>query len=163
MTPALACVFFQEQRDKEMMDTVILPLVGGVLIGAASALVMLYNGRIAGISGIVEGVIAPKRSGEHGELGWRVWFLAGLLVMGGVLMWLRPESFPAEMPRSTGAIAVAGLLVGFGTRLGSGCTSGHGVCGMSRFSVRSIVATATFMFAGGVTVAVIRHMLGGTI
>jgi len=147
-----------------MMDTVILPLTGGVLIGLASAMVMIWNGRIAGISGIVEGVISPRFADDKPvDFMWKTWFLVGLIVMGGILLIVRPESFPTTMPRSTVAIAIAGLLVGFGTRLGSGCTSGHGVCGMSRFSTRSIVATLTFMATGGITVAMIRHLLGGSV
>ena len=146
-----------------MMNTVYLPLLGGVMIGLASAIMMVWNGRIAGISGIVDGVISPLASRKSGDFGWKAWFLVGMLVMGGVLLIVRPESFPSAMPRSTGAIVVAGLLVGFGTRLGSGCTSGHGVCGMSRFSPRSIVATLTFIAVGMLVVAGIRHMLGGVI
>lgn len=145
------------------MNTVYLPLLGGVLIGLASAIMMMWNGRIAGISGIVDGVISPLSSRQSGEFGWKSWFFVGMLVMGGVLFIVRPESFPTAMPRSSTAIVVAGLLVGFGTRLGSGCTSGHGVCGMSRLSPRSIVATLTFMAVGMLVVAGVRHMFGGVI
>lgn len=138
---------------------VILPLVGGALIGAASIALMAFNGRIAGISGILGGVLSPTR----GDTVWRVWFLGGLAVGGLALSLLYPQAFPESVPRSLPALAAAGLLVGFGTRLGSGCTSGHGVCGMSRFSIRSIVATLTFIGAGAVSVFVVRHFFGGTI
>ena len=146
-----------------MMNTVYLPLLGGVLIGLASAIMMMWNGRIAGISGIVDGVISPLSSRQSGEFGWKSWFFVGMLVMGGVLFIVRPESFPTAMLCFFMVIVVVGLLVGFGTRLGSGCTSGHGVCGMSRLSPRSIVATLTFMAVGMLVVAGVRHMFGGVI
>lgn len=133
--------------------------IGGVLIGLSAAATMLFQGRIAGISGILGGLIAPER----GEIGWRLSFLLGLLA-GGVLLGLTmPAGFAVEVARSPVAIVVAGVLVGFGTRLGSGCTSGHGVCGISRFSRRSILATVTFMGTGAVTAAVVTNLLGGTL
>lgn len=141
------------------LETALLATAGGVLIGLSSAAMMVFNGRIAGISGIFNGVINPVR----GDFTWKFAFIFGMVVAGIAMFFVTPEAFPTELPRSTGAIIVAGLLVGFGTRLGSGCTSGHGVCGMSRFSPRSIVATLTFMFTGAVTVAIVRHLLGGTI
>lgn len=130
-------------------------LAGGLLIGLAAALFVLLNGRIAGISGIVGGLLRPVR----GDIVWRVAFLAGLvlapagyLLAGGRLA----GSVDADWP----LLLLAGLLVGVGTRYGAGCTSGHGVCGLSRLSPRSAVATLSFMAAGFATVFVLRHLLG---
>ena len=137
------------------VQTWITAAIGGGIIGLASALLLAFNGRIAGISGIAGGLISPTR----GEVSWRLMFLIGL-VGGGLLMaLLMPEAFTAS-PRSTFWVVAAGLLVGFGTRLGSGCTSGHGVCGLSRFSPRSLVATLTFIGAGMVTVALFNGFGG---
>jgi uncharacterized membrane protein YedE/YeeE len=128
-------------------------LGGGALIGLSSALLLLANGRIAGISGIVGGALAPRR----GDFGWRLAFVVGLI--GGAAMQLvMPERMSTAGMPSLGWVALAGLLVGFGTRLGSGCTSGHGVCGMSRGSPRSISATMTFMATAALTVFVARHL-----
>ncbi|MEJ7930817.1 YeeE/YedE family protein [Ramlibacter sp. AN1015] len=130
-------------------------LAGGVIIGIAAAMFILLNGRIAGISGVLGGLLKPVR----GDISWRAAFIAGLL--GAPLLY----ALFTEVPRPRidagylGLIA-AGLLVGIGTRYGSGCTSGHGVCGISRLSPRSLVATATFMLAGFVTVFVARHLIG---
>ncbi len=143
----------------DITQTVVLPSVGGALIGAAAAGMMLFNGRIAGISGILGGMLGSPTS----ELKWRAAFMLGLLAGGGLLLALYPQAFPTESIRSTPALIAAGLLVGFGTRLGSGCTSGHGVCGISRFSKRSILATVTFMFTGAVAVAIVRYAFGGVI
>lgn len=129
---------------------------GGALIGAAASILLLTNGRIAGISGIVGGCIAPACP----DRGWRAWFLAGLVGAGLVFALVRPAAFSSS-PVPLGAVAAAGLLVGFGTRLGGGCTSGHGVCGLGRRSVRSVVATVTFMMTGAATVFVVRHLIGG--
>ncbi len=129
-------------------------LVGGALIGLAAALLVLLNGRIAGISGVLGGLLAPVR----GDIGWRVAFVAGLL--GAPLAWALFAAWPtARIDAGTGTLVAAGLLVGVGTRYGSGCTSGHGVCGLSRLSPRSLVATLAFMGAGFVTVYVVRHLL----
>jgi uncharacterized membrane protein YedE/YeeE len=129
-------------------------LAGGVLIGLAAALLVLLNGRIAGISGVIGGLLAPAR----GDVAWRVAFVLGLVgapgVYGLVAAWPR-----LQVDASDGALVMAGLLVGVGTRYGSGCTSGHGVCGISRLSPRSLVATATFMGTGFATVFVLRHLL----
>lgn len=132
-------------------------LIGGALIGLATSLLMLLTGRIAGISGIFGGLLA--RNG--GDAGWRIAFIAGLIA-APLLAALagRPLPMPA-MPASLIVIAIGGLLVGVGTRMGSGCTSGHGVCGTARLSARSLAATAIFMIAAIVTVAVVRHGLGG--
>lgn len=141
------------------MSTILPPLIGGVLIGLASIMLMLFNGRIAGISGITGGLLAPKR----GDTAWRGAFVGGLIAGGIALRMFYPEAFPAEVKTSLPALVVAGLLVGIGTRMGSGCTSGHGVCGMSRLSPRSIVATLTFMATGMLTVAAVRHLFGGAL
>ncbi|WIM13601.1 YeeE/YedE family protein [Enhydrobacter sp.] len=132
-------------------------LLGGVLIGVASVLLMVLNGRIAGISGIVGGLLAPGTA----DKGWRIAFVVGLIA--APLLFALAGLSPAvpDMPASWLLIVAAGLLVGFGTRLGSGCTSGHGVCGIARFSPRSLVATAIFMAVAVATVAVVRHVLGG--
>ena len=131
-------------------------LTGGILLGIASAAFILLNGRVLGISGIVGGLLAPRRA----DIGWRLSFLLGLLLAPTALTLLAPDLIRA--PRiDAGALTLiaAGLLVGFGTRYGSGCTSGHGVCGLSRLSPRSLVATLAFMAAGFATVFVIRHLL----
>lgn len=132
-----------------------MSLAGGLLIGLATAMILLFNGRIAGISGIVGGLFHPVK----GEVMWRIAFVLGLIVASFVfgLMATLPE---VSVDAGTTTLIVAGLLVGVGTRYGSGCTSGHGVCGLSRGSLRSLIATAAFMLAGFVTVFVIRHLLG---
>jgi uncharacterized membrane protein YedE/YeeE len=129
-------------------------LTGGVLIGLASVALLLTLGRIAGISGIVAGLLRPIA----GDIGWRVAFVAG--VVAAPLAYPLWAPLPAlHIDASLPMLVAAGLLVGFGTRMGSGCTSGHGVCGLSRGSVRSLVATLAFMFAGIVTVFVARHVV----
>lgn len=130
---------------------------GGVLLGIASALFILANGRILGISGIVGGLLPPKL----GDAGWRIAFLAGMFAAPWVFLLLAPADF-ISAPRiqaNTITTVIAGLLVGIGTRYASGCTSGHGVCGLSRLSPRSLVATLSFMGAGFGTVLVVRHIL----
>jgi uncharacterized membrane protein YedE/YeeE len=129
-------------------------LAGGMLIGVAAAMLVLLSGRIAGISGIVGGLIAARR----GDLAWRFAFLGGLLVAPALVV-LAGKNLTVRIDASFALLAIAGLLVGLGTRYGSGCTSGHGVCGLSRLSPRSLVATAAFMGAGIVTVFVTRHIL----
>jgi uncharacterized membrane protein YedE/YeeE len=126
-------------------------LLGGMLLGLSASLLWRWGGRVAGISGILGGLVSPGREGR----GWRVQFLAGLAVGGLVLRLVRPAVF-ASAGRSLPVLVVAGLLVGFGARLGGGCTSGHGVCGLSRLSGRSLVATAVFVAAGMFTVLVTR-------
>ena len=129
-------------------------LAGGVLLGLASALFVLLNGRILGISGIVGGLLRPRA----GDMGWRLAFVLGMLVAPG-LYWLVVGPTQPRIDATWGMVVMAGLLVGVGTRYGSGCTSGHGVCGLSRMSPRSLVATLAFMGAGFVTVFLIRHAL----
>lgn len=130
-------------------------LAGGLLIGLAAVAFVLFNGRIAGISGILGGLL---RSSRH-DVAWRVAFLAGLVAapLAYVLVAPLPET---HIGAGDGALVGAGLLVGIGTRYGAGCTSGHGVCGLSRLSPRSLVATVSFMLAGFVTVYVLRHVIG---
>ena len=130
-------------------------LAGGLLIGLAASMLLLFSGRIAGISGIVGGLLRPRKS----DVAWRLAFVAGLLA--APLVFLMAAPLPqVQIDASTATLTVAGLLVGVGTRYGSGCTSGHGVCGLSRGSPRSIVATVSFMAAGFLTVYLIRHFLG---
>ncbi len=137
--------------------TPVPALIGGVMIGVAATALLLVNGRIAGISGIFGGLVPPAR----GDALWRLLFLAGLVA--GALPWrvFRPDDVVPAFDASLPVIALGGLLVGFGTRLGGGCTSGHGVCGIGRRSPRSIVATVAFMLTAGVTVFVARHVVGG--
>ncbi|MEN1939728.1 YeeE/YedE thiosulfate transporter family protein [Luteimonas sp. MJ174] len=139
-----------------MSTTWLMALAGGVLIGLAATLLLWLNGRIAGVSGILAGVVYPRR----GELAWRVAFLAGLVLAGGASIALLPgiatprEGFPPLL------LVAAGLLVGFGTSLGNGCTSGHGVCGLGRLSLRSMVAVPTFMATAVATTWIVRHAGG---
>ena len=136
--------------------TPLSAMLGGLLIGAAATLMLWTNGRIAGISGILGGVLVPKKT----DMLWRVCFLSGLLLgpLGYVIV--AGEELDIEIQASPMLTIVAGLAVGFGTRLGSGCTSGHGICGISRFSARSLAATLVFMSSGIATVYVARHLLG---
>jgi uncharacterized membrane protein YedE/YeeE len=130
-------------------------LSGGLMLGLASAFFILINGRILGISGILGGLLIPRR----GDVGWRISFLLGIAAAPLALSAIVPSGF-IQAPRIDAGfvvIVLAGLLVGFGTRYGSGCTSGHGVCGLSRMSLRSLLATLTFMATGFLTVFVIRH------
>ncbi len=130
-------------------------LAGGLLIGVATAMFLLFNGRVAGISGILGGLLRPKA----GDIGWRLAFVLGLL--GAPLVYGLAAPLPSvHIDADTASLIVAGLLVGVGTRYGSGCTSGHGVCGLSRLSPRSMVAVASFMLAGFVTVFLVRHLIG---
>ena len=131
-------------------------LFGGVLIGISAAMLVLLNGRVAGVSGIVGSLLRPT----PGDVAWRVAFIVGLL---SATLLATIVGRPPTITVSAGypLLVVAGLLVGFGTRLGGGCTSGHGVCGISRFSMRSVVATVVFMVAGFVAVYVVRHVFAG--
>jgi uncharacterized membrane protein YedE/YeeE len=129
-----------------------LALAGGALIGLAAALLLATNGRIAGISGILGGALEP----QAGELSWRLAFLGGLLSAGLVAGFLFPARVSLDGAPGLVLVALAGLLVGFGTRLGNGCTSGHGVCGIGRGSKRSVAATLTFMLVAALTVLLAR-------
>jgi len=132
-------------------------IVGGLLIGLAVAGLWLFNGRAAGISGIFGGVLELERP----DLPWRGAFIGGLALGGLVLSRIEPRLFAWDAPHSSALVVASGLLVGFGTRLGGGCTSGHGLCGISRLSPRSVVATLVFMALGMVAVFVARQAMGG--
>ena len=144
-----------------MSQDILSALIGGALIGLAATLLLRLNGRIAGISGILENsIFEPK---DKSSL-WKIIFIAGLLIGGLLLKFFAPGLLVSTLDQPFWFPVLGGLLVGFGTRLGSGCTSGHGVCGISRLSVRSIIATISFMLSGFFIVALIRHILqlGGT-
>ena len=126
------------------------------MIGLSAAALLVFNGRIAGISGILGGLINGAE-----DRAWRGAFVLGLLGAGFLLRWFAPQSLPGSALNSIPALIVAGILVGFGTRMGGGCTSGHGVCGMSRLSTRSLLATGIFMSSAIITVGIIRHVFGG--
>ena len=136
--------------------TPVSAFAGGLLIGAAASLLLIFNGRIAGISGIVGGLFQRNLP----EVGWRAAFVCGMVLAPFVYSALFGPLPPVTFNASAAVIVVAGLLVGFGTRLGSGCTSGHGVCGLSRGSPRSLVATGIFMITAVVTVFISHHMIG---
>ena len=131
-------------------------LTGGILIGLAAAIFVLVNGRIAGISGIVGGLLRPEAS----DFSWRVAFVAGMIA--APLLWAAVTTLPEILiEASVPMLVAAGLLVGVSTRYAAGCTSGHGVCGISRLSPRSLVATVSFMATGFITVYIVRHVIGG--
>lgn len=140
------------------MTTWMIALAGGVLIGVSATLLLWLNGRVAGVSGILNGVMFPTA----GDVSWRLMFLLGLVAAAGLYMALVPG---APLPRTDYprvALIVAGVLVGFGTRMGNGCTSGHGVCGLGRLSLRSLVAVLTFMAAAVATTFLVRHVWSGS-
>jgi len=139
--------------------TPIQSLIGGTLLGLGAALLLLLNGRVAGISGIFSGLLLPAR----GEFAWRALFIAGLMCGALLVGSLHPELFGNSLARSNVAVVAAGVLVGFGSRLANGCTSGHGLCGVSRRSRRSLAATMTFMATGIATAFLIRHVFGGAL
>ena len=133
--------------------TPLSAFAGGLLIGVATALLLLLNGRIAGISGILGELLHPRRH----DIAWRLLFIAGLII--SPLVYSLFHALPdATITANTGTIVIAGLLVGIGTRYAAGCTSGHGICGISRLSPRSIVATLVFMLSAGITVFIARHI-----
>lgn len=136
--------------------TPLLSTLGGVLIGGSASLMLLLEGRVTGISGIVGGLFAPKA----GDVAWRVAFVVGMALAGVVAATYAPASVAAETNRGPALLILAGLLVGVGTRIGSGCTSGHGVCGLSRLSPRSLASVMTFMGVGGVVAVVVGRLLG---
>ncbi|WP_386349729.1 YeeE/YedE family protein [Xanthomonas campestris] len=137
-----------------MMAPWAISLTGGVLIGLAATLLLWLNGRTAGISGIVNGALFPVA----GDVAWRLLFLTGLILAAGLYMTWVPSAPQPRSDYSRSALVVAGVLVGFGTRMGNGCTSGHGVCGLARGSRRSLAAVATFMATAMVTTYVMRHL-----
>jgi uncharacterized membrane protein YedE/YeeE len=136
--------------------TPVAGAIGGALIGLSAALLLALNGRIAGISGIVGGLLRPV----HGDVLWRMLFVIGLALGAGGWALATGATASYRMEASLPMLGLAGLLVGFGTAWGSGCTSGHGICGLARLSPRSIVAVCVFMLTGGATVFVLRHLLG---
>lgn len=135
---------------------ILQAVFGGVLIGVAASALFVLDGRIAGVSGIVSGLMPPRQA----DVAWRALFVTGLVVGGVCLRLLIADPFYGLAETPVVILVPAALLVGFGAGLGNGCTSGHGVCGVSRLSSRSIVATVTFMLAGGVTTFVVRHVMG---
>jgi uncharacterized membrane protein YedE/YeeE len=137
--------------------TPVLSIIGGILIGFAAISLLLSHGRIAGISGIISGILHPEKDDSL----WRVVFILGMLVGAILIRWLHPDALAIEIDVSSAAILLAGFLVGMGTRIGNGCTSGHGVCGIGRLSVRSIVAVFIFFSCAAITTWVTRHLIGG--
>jgi uncharacterized membrane protein YedE/YeeE len=133
-------------------------LLGGAILGGAASVLLLTSGRVAGISGVVGGLLSPVR----GDVAWRGAFTLGLLVAGGGALVLAPDAFASDLERPPVALALAGVLVGYGTRLGNGCTSGHGVCGLSRLSPRSLASVVTFMLTGGIAAAIGARLFGGS-
>ena len=136
--------------------TPVSALIGGALIGLAAAILLLLNGRIAGVSGISGGLTALR----SGDMAWRVFFLGGLVIGALAYGLAEPSSTAITISDSLPILVLGGLAVGFGTRMGGGCTSGHGVCGIARVSVRSLVATGTFMVVAMATVFIVRHVAG---
>lgn len=135
----------------------IYALIGGAIIGLSVSLMLLFNGRVTGISGIVGGILTPKKS----DFSWRLMFILGLITGGVILGFIHPQAFnQATLNMTSLDYAIAGILVGLGTTLGSGCTSGHGVCGISRLSVRSIIATVVFIVFGMISVLVFKSVKG---
>jgi hypothetical protein len=130
------------------------PLAGGALIGIAAAALLVLTGKTAGVSGVLDGILRR----EKGECGWKLAFALGLLAGGFVLRLARPDALASAAPRALPLVALGGLLVGFGARLGGGCTSGHGVCGIGRLSRRSLVGTLVFMAAGIAAVAALGRL-----
>lgn len=137
-----------------MQQDWINALLGGLVIGVSVSLMLMFNGRVTGISGIVNGVLNPVR----GDRAWRLLFILGLVLGGLILQVLQPNVFEDTLPTDLWSVALAGLLVGFGTILGSGCTSGHGVCGVSRLSPRSMIATVVFVTFGIGSVFVFKKL-----
>ena len=139
-----------------MLNSILWATAGGAIIGLAASWLLLAKGRVAGISGIIGGLLGQIDA----QTSWRLSFLVGLLVGGAALVIALPETIVAPAGRAQWVVALAGVLVGYGTQLGSGCTSGHGVCGLTRFSPRSLVATLTFMATGFATATLIG-LIGG--
>lgn len=134
----------------------LMAIAGGVLIGVAVSIMLLFNGRVTGISGIIGSMLRPEKS----QFAWRMLFILGLITGGLIIKVVRPESYVQLSNASTADYIIAGLFVGFGTLLGNGCTSGHGVCGISRMSVRSLIATVTFIGSGIISVLIFKMLRG---
>ncbi len=139
------------------MQSYLFSLLGGALIGLAISLMLYLNGRVTGVSGIISGAL----SRSNGDLSWRINFILGLILGGFALKYFYPQAFATDLQRSLPWLIIAGILVGFGTVMGGGCTSGHGICGLSRFSRRSQVATMVFMIFGIISATGFRLLLGG--
>ena len=138
--------------------TPLSALAGGILIGLSAVLLLTVNGRIAGISGILHGLVAPEKPDD---LDWRILFLAGLIAAAFLYRLLNGMDNSIALEASIPIVGVGGILTGIGTAVGSGCTSGHGICGLARGSSRSLAATISFMLVGGITVFILRHVIGG--
>lgn len=138
---------------------VMAPLLGGVMIGVAATVMLLFTGRIAGNSGIIGGLFSFKKD----KACWRVFYVVGLMLGALIYKWIKQGEVPIEINATVPSLIIAGLLVGFGTRLGSGCTSGHGICGIARCSKRSITATLIFMGTAMATVYIIKILSGGAL
>ena len=138
--------------------TPLSALAGGILIGLSAVLLLTVNGRIAGISGIVHGIVAPEKPND---LDWRLLFLVGLIAGAFVYRLLNGMDTSIALEASILIVGGGGMLTGIGTAVGSGCTSGHGICGLARRSSRSLAATISFMLVGGITVFILRHVIGG--
>lgn len=136
------------------MEQYLLPLLSGLLLGLAATILLLFNGRVIGISGIIAGLIKPQRQ----DTFWRINFVLGIFIGGLLLNFAWPAAFQNSLVISNAQVIIAGLLVGFGSLLGSGCTSGHGICGISRLSLRSMIATVIFMITGIFIVYIFRHL-----
>lgn len=142
--------------------TPLMSALGGAMIGLSAVLLMAINGRIAGISGIGASVLPPwTQALDKSEMAWRLAFIAGLMLAPILVQTLSGEPIQQTVSSNVGLMVIAGLITGFGSVYGGGCTSGHGVCGMSRLSLRSIIATGTFMITAFLTVLITRHVLGG--
>lgn len=139
------------------MENYIFPLIGGAVIGIAVSLMLYFNGRVTGVSGIISGALIRPQ----GDSAWRLNFILGLGLGGLVLKFFYPHALSSQLDRDLPWIIAAGLMVGFGTVMGSGCTSGHGICGLSRFSPRSFVATIVFMAFGIISATAFRVFVGG--
>jgi hypothetical protein len=139
------------------LEQIVRALAGGLMVGVAAGAVLLLNGRVAGISGMISSLVGPRRA----DAGWQAMFLLGLVVSGVLLSIADPGALPGAARISRPLMLVSGLLVGFGARLGGGCTSGHSLCGTGRLSLRSLVATSLFVLTGAVSVWALRHWQGG--
>lgn len=142
-----------------MIASILTPLIGGMLIGVAATLLLLFYGKVFGVSGVIGGLFGTPEK----DYDWRIAVVIGFFVGGLLLSIFLPASLNNTVTRSPMAMIVAGLFVGYGTRLGGGCTSGHGICGISRFSKRSMTAVVTFMLSGAATVAIVNLVFGGSI